>query len=54
MAEGVGSEIADGIANRGEVVYALEERGHVDREDAGHELGDGEEDRYHVYSEACV
>lgn len=53
-AQGVGYEVADGVADRGEVVDALEEAGHVDGEDAGHELGDGEEDGGEVYGETGV
>jgi hypothetical protein len=38
--ERIRRKIADRIADRREVVDALEERGHVDGEDAGHELCD--------------
>ena len=52
--EGVRRKVADGIAERGEVVDAAEEGGHVDGHDAGHELGDGEEDGGEVDGEAGV
>lgn len=52
--EGVWCQISDGVAHRREVVYCLEERRHVDREDARHKLGDGKEDRCKINCETCM
>ena len=54
MAKRIRNQVSGDIAHRREIVDALEETRHVDGEDAGHDLCDGEEDGGYIYSEAGV